>query len=165
MDKGNPGKGKPPIGGAKPPAPKLPARPAVPGRPAPATKAAEAKGGEPQGGLLGQTAMLLNAVLGTTGEETRSVQAVFKALGEPGKQVVLELPWYADGGTHQLILRAREGDRVTFYNPLKTGAGPGSELTDGLKRRIEADGSESAALADIEALFRTGKARALIASL
>ncbi len=159
MDKGgNQGKGKPPARqvpglGAKPVA-----RP--PARVVPAAKAAE-----PPSGLLGQTAGLLSAVLGTTSEETRSVQAVFKALGQPGKQVVLELPWYADGGTHQLVLRAREGDRVTFYNPLGHNAGPGAELTDGLRRRVEPDGSESAALTDIEALFRAGTARALIAAI
>lgn len=159
MEKGNQGKGKPPARpvpgmGAKP-APRPPARPAAPAAKAPAAT----------DGLLGQTAGLLSAVLGAAGEETRSVQAVFKALGQPGKQVILELPWYADGGTHQLVLRAREGDRVTFYNPLGHQGGPGAELTDGLRRRVEPDGSESAALTDIEALFRAGKARALIASL
>jgi len=110
--------------------------------------------------------MLLNAVMGASSEETRSVQAVFKALGEKNKQVVLELPWYADGGTHQLVLKARAGDRVTFYNALGHKGGPGDELTDGgLKRRIEPDGSESAALADIEGVFRAGQARALIATI
>jgi hypothetical protein len=110
--------------------------------------------------------MLLNAVLGATSEETRSVLAVFKALGDENKQVVLELPWYADGGTHQLVLKARTGNRVTFYNAIGHKGGPGDELTDGgLKRRIEPDGSESAALADIEGVFRAGQARALIATL
>lgn len=159
MEKGgNQGKGKPPAR----PAPSLGAKPSVrpPARPTPTAKPAE-----PPSGQLGQTAGLLSAVLGSTSEETRSVQAVFKALGQPGKQVVLELPWYADGGTHQLVLRAREGDRVTFYNPLGHSGGPGAELTDGLRRRVEPDGSESATLADIEALFRAGTARALIATI
>lgn len=157
MDKrGNqpPKRPTPPVAGAKP-APRPPARPGSPAKPAAA----------PPAGQLGLTAGLLSAVLGGTSEETRSVQAVFKALGQPGKQVVLELPWYPDGGTHQLVLRAREGDRVTFYNALGHAGGPGTELTDGLRRRVEPDGSESAALADIEALFRAGTARALIASI
>ena len=162
MEKGgNQGNGKlpakpVPAAGAKP-GPRPPARPVAAARTVPAATAPE--------GQLGQTASLLAAVMGATGEETRSVQAVFKALGQPGKQVILELPWYADGGTHQLVLRAREGDRVTFYNPLGHKGGPGTELADGLRRRVEPDGSESATLADIEALFRAGKARALIANL
>ena len=165
-NQGNQGGGKPPArpvqGQGPKPAPRLPDRtPPGPRRVAGATRPPTPQAS----GQLGQTAGLLAAVLGATGEETRSVQAVFKALGQPGKQVVLELPWYADGGTHQLVLRAREGDRVTFYNPLGHSAGPGAELTDGLRRRVEPDGSESAALSDIEALFRAGKARALIASL
>lgn len=159
MEKGgNQGKGQPPAR----PLPGLGAKPAP--RPLPRPTQA-AKSAEQPSGQLRQTADLLSAVLGSTSEETRSVQAVFKALGQPGKQVVLELPWYADGGTHQLVLRAREGDRVTFYNPLGHAAGPGVELTDGLRRRIEPDGTESATLADIEALFRAGSARALIATI
>jgi hypothetical protein len=163
MDKGsNPGKGKLP---ARPTGPGGAPRPPMPGKPP--AKAAPKAGAKPPAaaGQLAQTAGLLSAVLGAAAEETRSVQAVFKALGQPGKQVILELPWYPDGGTHQLVLRAREGDRVTFYNPLGHQGGPGTELTDGLRRRVEPDGTESAALADVEALFRGGKARALIATL
>ena len=124
------------------------------------------KGPAPKGqpaSQLDETAMLLAAVLGSTSEETSSFQAVFKALDQPGKRVVLELPWYADGGTHQLILKERQGNRVAFYNALgHAGKGPGDMLTDGLKRRVEPDGTESAELSDLEALFRAGKARALI---
>lgn len=153
---------KPPAPGGRP-APRPPV-PGAPGLRMPAAPAASAA--EPPSGQLAQTAMLLGAVMGATSEETRSVQAVFKALGQPGKQVVLELPWYADGGTHQLVLKARAGDRVTFYNALGHKGGPGDELADGgLKRRIEPDGSESAALTDVEALFRGGKAKALIATV
>ena len=112
---------------------------------------------------LDQTAALMSAVFAEPNVVTTSLQAVFKALEKPNAKVVVELPWYRDGSKHQIILKGRDANRVVFYNPLGHGKkGPGTELTDGLRRRIEPDGTESCELAELEALFRAGKARALV---
>ncbi|MDB5098068.1 MAG: hypothetical protein JWM80_2489 [Cyanobacteria bacterium RYN_339] len=112
---------------------------------------------------LDETAALMAAVFAEPSQVTNSLQAVFKALEKPNSKVVVELPWYKDGGKHQLVLKAREGNRVVFYNPLGHGSQKaGTEITQALKRRVEADGTESCELGELEALFRAGKARALI---
>jgi hypothetical protein len=117
----------------------------------------------PQDSQLEQTAALMAAVFAAPSQVTTSLQAVFKALERPDGKVVVELPWYKDGGTHQLVLKERQGNRVVFYNPAGHGKQPaGTVITQALKRRVEPDGTESCELADLEALFRAGKARALI---
>src|SRR5665647_855839 len=82
--------------------------------------------------LLEQTARLMDAVFAEPSQETNSLQSVFKALDRPNSRVVIELPWYKDGGTHQIVLKARDGNRVSFYNPLGHGSkAAGTELVDG----------------------------------
>ena len=135
--------------------------PTPPGEAGKKALAQEANGGPHQ--LLDQTAKLMSAVFAEPSQETNSLQSIFRALERPNSRVVIELPWYKDGGSHQLVLKARDGNRVVFFNPLGHGAkAAGTELLDGLRRRIEPDGSESCELADLEALFRAGRARALI---
>jgi len=118
----------------------------------------------PQESQLDQTQRLLAAVMGTSAEQSSRFDDVRKAFGDGKTDVVIELPWYEDGSTHQLILTRVTGDRVFFINPLGHGsAKAGSDLQDGgLRRRVEEDNTESAAVADVEKLFGAGKARALI---
>lgn len=118
----------------------------------------------PQESQLDQTQRLLAAVMGTEAEQSSRFDDVRKAFSEGKSDVVIELPWYEDGSTHQLILTKLQADRVYFINPLGHGnAKAGTVLQDGgLGRRVEEDNSESAAIADLEKLFGTGKVRALI---
>lgn len=118
----------------------------------------------PQESQLDQTQRLLAAVMGTQAEQSSRFEDVRKAFSEGKSDVVIELPWYEDGGTHQLILTRMQADRVYFINPLGHGnARAGTMLHDGgLGRRVEEDNTESAAVADLERLFGTGKVRALI---
>lgn len=144
----------------RPQSPK-PAIPPAPGTPAQASSSVPAaKAPDSQ---LSQTAKLMQAVFNEQTQESTSLQTVFKALERANTRIVIELPWYKDGGRHQLVIKGRSGSRLVFYNPLGHGSKPaGTELTDGLKRRVEADGTESAEMSEIELLFRLGKAKALI---
>ncbi len=118
----------------------------------------------PQESQLDQTQRLLAAVMGTDAEQSSRFDDVRKAFSEGKSDVVIELTWYPDGGTHQLILTKLQGDRVYFINPLGHGASKaGTVLQDGgLPRQVEEDNTESAAVADLEKLFGSSKAKALI---
>ena len=118
----------------------------------------------PQESQLDQTQRLLAAVMGTDARQSDSFDDVRKAFAEGKPDVVVELPWYEDGSTHQLILTRLQGDRVYFINPLGHGdARAGTVLQDGgLGRRVEEDNTESSTVSDFEKLFGAGKARALI---
>lgn len=118
----------------------------------------------PQESQLDQTQRLLAAVMGTDAEQSSRFDDVRKAFSEGKSDVVIELPWYEDGSTHQLILTKLLSDRVVFINPLGHGnSKAGTVLSDGgLTRRVEEDNTESAAISDVEKLFGAGKARALI---
>jgi len=118
----------------------------------------------PQESQLDQTQRLLAAVMGTDAEQTGRFDDVRKAFGDGKSDVVVELPWYEDGSTHQLILTKLQGDRAYFINPLgHVGSKAGAVLQDGgLQRRVEEDNTESAAVSDLEKVFGDGKARALI---
>lgn len=136
--------------------------PQFPQRPKPGEKFG-VKAERPGDDLIAQTERLMAAVFGEATQRTSSLQTVFKAMDRPNARVVIELVWYADGGKHEVVLKERVGSRVRFYNPLGHGHQPaGTELTEGLKRRIEPDGSESCELMELDRLFRLGKARALI---
>lgn len=113
---------------------------------------------------LDQTQRLLGAVMGSAGDQSGKFDDVKKAFGAGKIDIVIELPWYPDGSTHQLILTRLTDDHVYFINPLGHGdAKAGTALLDGsLPRRVEDDNTESATLADFEKLFRGGKAKALI---
>ena len=113
---------------------------------------------------IDQTQRLLSALTGESAEQTTQFADVRGALQKGRNDVVVELPWYPDGGTHQIILTRLVQDRVVFLNPLgHQGHSTGTTLEDGgIRRRVEPDGSESASVADLEALFVAGRARALL---
>lgn len=113
---------------------------------------------------LDQTQRLLFALMNQKAEQTDRFADVQRTLEAGQSDVIVELPWYPDGGTHQLVLTRIAGDRVVFFNPLgHKGQAPGTTLSDGgLIRRVERDGTESAPLSALEDLFAQGKARALL---
>jgi len=113
---------------------------------------------------LDQTQRLLSAVMGKEAEQSSKFEDVRQAFGAGKNDIVIELPWYEDGGTHQLILTRLQADRTYFINPLGHGsAKAGTVLQDGgLARRVEEDNTESAATSEVEKLFASGKVRALI---
>src|SRR5690242_6287312 len=93
---------------------------------------------------LAATHRLFEAVLGTNPRRTRHFDQVLHALSAERRDVIVELPW-SHGLRHLLRLKRLAGDRVYFSNPGKIGPClPGTVLSDGLPRRIEADGLESA---------------------
>lgn len=107
---------------------------------------------------LAQTRRLALAVLKATPKRATSFAAVEKALSDGKHRVVVEVPWYADSGTHQLILTRIEGDRIHFYNPAPSIG----SFKQTLARRKEPDGTESAKLDDLRQLFDSVKGEALI---
>ena len=113
---------------------------------------------------LDQTQRMLDALLARTGTQTADFAVVKSALEAGRRDIVVELPWYPDGGTHQLILQALAGDRISVVNPLgHAGHAIGDELVDGgIVRQAEAGNIESVRLGDLEALFKQGLARALL---
>lgn len=118
----------------------------------------------PHESQLDQTQRLLVAVMGAKAKQSNKFEDVRKAFRAGKTDVVVEIPWYSDGGTHQLILTRLQDDRVYFINPLGHGeALAGATLSDGgLARRVEGDSTESATIGELESVFGAGQARALI---
>ncbi len=118
--------------------------------------------GEPS--ELDRTGRLLEAVMGGHADRTESFAEVKAALEAGRMEVVVELPWYPDGGTHQIVLTQLEGERIRCFNPMgHKGRSVGEILMDGpLRRRVENDGAESFLVADLEERFAAGKAAALL---
>lgn len=75
------------------------------------------------------------AVLGEDRRQTGSFEEVLAALDAGGDPLV-ELPWYPDGSTHQIVLKERMGDEVRFYDPDGGGIGslPLADLADRFAR-------------------------------
>ncbi|HEY9766805.1 MAG TPA: hypothetical protein V6C82_10580 [Chroococcales cyanobacterium] len=112
---------------------------------------------------IDQTKKLYEAVLGKKSEKSEDWGAVKKAFERGVSDVVVELPWYPDGGSHQIVLQKIANNRVFFINPLGHGQLPiGTELADGQPRRIEEAGLESMPTSALEKLFGEGKCSAMI---
>ena len=113
---------------------------------------------------LDRTGKLLEAMMGGHADRTESFDAVRAALAAGRADVVVELSWYPDGGTHQIVLTQLDGDRIRCFNPAgHKGRSAGEILVDGpFRRRVEQDGSESFLVAELEARFASGKAAALL---
>lgn len=112
---------------------------------------------------LAVTQRLFEAILGTIPRRTQRFEQILHTLGRVGRDVIVELPWSHQGHRHLLRLKKLNGDRLYFSNPVKSpGHAPGSLLTDGLRRRVEADGLESARITDMRYLFETGEGEALL---
>lgn len=112
---------------------------------------------------LGSTQALLKAVMGKKTQRVREFEPVKLALQQGKTDIVVEMPWYPDGGTHQLILQYEKNGRVYFMNPLGHGKFPvGTEISEGQPRRVEAGGLESMALTHLERLFKEGKCQAAL---
>lgn len=106
---------------------------------------------------------LLGAILGTNPQRTRQFDQILHTLIEAGRDVIVELPWSHRGHLQLLRLKRLKGDRVYFSNPTKSSdRTPGAVLTDGLCRRVESDGLESARLTDLRMLFEGGGGEALL---
>jgi hypothetical protein len=112
---------------------------------------------------LDSTQALLKAVMGKKTQRVNQFEQVVAAFQKGQTDIVVELPWYPDGGTHQIILQRIQNSRAFFINPLGHGKLPvGAELTDGQPRRVEAGGLESMPVASLERLFKEGKTQAAI---
>lgn len=112
---------------------------------------------------LASTQRLFEAVMGASFRRTRQFDQILHTLCQAGRDVIVELPWPQPGGRHLLRLKGLRGDRLYFSNPAKRpGRLPGAVLTDGLSRRVEPDGLESARLTDLRHLFETGFGEALL---
>lgn len=112
---------------------------------------------------LSATQHLLEAVMGLCPRRTRQFDQILHTLSQAGRDVIVELPWPHQGHRHLLRLKRLAGDRVYFSNPARsTIRSPGSILTDGLIRRVEGEGLESARLVDLRRLFETGDGEALL---
>lgn len=110
-----------------------------------------------------QTRILSEAILEGKPQRLTRLDAVLQALARPGRVVVVEVPWYPDGGTHLLRLQRLRGDRLFFLSPPRDPRfAPRAKPGRGLPRRLEADGTESARLDDFRRLFVTGKGEALV---
>lgn len=110
-----------------------------------------------------KTRSLMEAVLGSPRKLTKDYSKVLEALNAGATNVAVELPWYEDGGTHQILLQHVEGERAFFINPAREpDLAPGTVLNDHLPRRVEASGLESTKLKNLEKLFERGKAVALL---
>jgi hypothetical protein len=111
---------------------------------------------------LKQTQDLLAAVLRLSVQPTRKFARVVEAL-HAGREAVVEIPWPPGRNYHQLTLHRVEGERVIFTNAARTaGLDAGMIVHDALPRKIEADGTESALLSDLQQLFEDGKGEALL---
>ncbi|MGE5706845.1 MAG: hypothetical protein ACM3YO_00795 [Bacteroidota bacterium] len=109
------------------------------------------------------TQKLFGAVLGKKSETVQEWKPLKEAFKRGVEDIVVELPWYPDGGTHQIILQKLENGRVYFINPLGHGNLPaGTELADAQPRRIEEAGLESMPATQLEKLFNEGKCSAMI---
>lgn len=116
-----------------------------------------------QEGRLSAAHRLLAAVLGKSLERTRQFDRILHTLIEAGRDVIVELSWPHRGQRHLLRLKQLRGDRIYFANPARSSEStPGAILTDGLCRRVELDGLESARLSDLRRLFETGEGEALL---
>lgn len=113
---------------------------------------------------LDRTGKLLEALMGDRAGRTESFAEVQAVLAAGRTDVVVELPWYPDGGTHLIVLTHLEGDRIRCFNPLgHAGRSAGEILSDGpFRRRVEKDGSQSFLAADLEERFAAGEAAALL---
>lgn len=110
-----------------------------------------------------QSRILSEAILEAKPQRLEHLDAVLQALDQPGRVVVVEVPWYPDGGTHLLRLKRVKGDRLFFLSaPRDPRYAPGTKLGQGLPRRLEVDGTESATLHDFGRLFMSGKGEALV---
>jgi hypothetical protein len=110
---------------------------------------------------LAQTRRLAHAVLDAPAKTVASFASILKALSGGKHRVVIEVPWYADGDTHLLILDRIVGDRIHFYNT----AASLERRQHFLERRTEADGTESTRLDDLRRLFESADHEALILPL
>lgn len=112
---------------------------------------------------LNATQRLFEAILGSIPRRTSEFEQILHTLSQAGRDVIVELPWVHQGQRHLLRLKELRGDRLYFSNPAKTlGRAPGAILTDGLRRRVEAGGLESARVTDMRYLFETGGGEALL---
>ncbi|MBO9539864.1 hypothetical protein J7643_04630 [bacterium] len=109
-------------------------------------------------GTLAQTQRLAMAVLKAPIKPATRFSDVLKALKDGKHRVVIEVPWYTDGCTHQLILSRIAGDRIHFLNTAKSSG----RLKQTLPRRKEADGTESARIDDLRQLFESARCGALL---
>lgn len=111
---------------------------------------------------LKKTQQLGQMALGLKGKPTKRFADALAAVGT-ATEVVVEIPWYPDGGYHQIMLQKRVGDRVYFINTAgDRNATPGTDLEGTLARRVEEEGLESALISDLQTLFESGKGTALI---
>lgn len=129
---------------------------------------------ERPGDLIERTQEMYQAVMGETPQLTSDFATAFDALVEGAADIVVELPWDEDVGDetlerHQIVLHSLSDDqsRIRFYNPaaphgLPVGTELGTEPHQGPHRRVEDDGLQSMALANLARVFAEGKARALI---
>lgn len=116
-----------------------------------------------QNSRLAATHRLFEAVLGTSPRRTRQFDQILHTLCQAQRDVIVELPWLHPGHRHLIRLKQLKGDRVYFSNPAKEpDRMPGAILTDGLRRRVEPDGLESARLTDLRMLFEAGGGEALL---
>lgn len=112
---------------------------------------------------LATTHRLFEAILGTSPRRTRQFEQILHTLCQVRRDVIVELAWSHPGHRHLIRLKYLKGDRVYFSNPSKAPDRlPGTILTDGLRRRVEPDGLESARLTDLRHLFETGYGEALL---
>lgn len=117
---------------------------------------------KPPNRQLKKTQLLMGAILGVDRMRSKNFKKVLKALTDGMTDIVMEVPWYEDGGFHQILLQHRQGDRVYFINPAQTKNPVGTSLKGKLPRRIEANGLESALVSDLESLFKSENAGALL---
>ncbi len=112
---------------------------------------------------LSATQQLLEAVMGLSPRRTHQFDQILHTLSQAGRDVIVEVPWPHQGNRHLLRLKCLTGDRIYFSNPARPiNRSPGAILTDGLIRRVEAEGLESARLADLRRLFESGEGEALL---
>lgn len=108
---------------------------------------------------LKRTHALMEALLGTPKKGSKHFSKVIAALNAGATDIPVEIPWYDDGGFHQILLQRLVGDRVYFLNPLPR---KGTTSLGKLPRRPEPDGLESALLMDLEQVFNLGNGTALL---
>lgn len=110
-----------------------------------------------------KTRSLMEAVLGAPRKMTKDLSKVLEALAAGKTDVPVEIPWYEDGGTHQILLQHVADERVFFINPARQpDLAPGTILNENFPRRVETGGLESTKLKNLEKLFERGKAVALL---
>lgn len=117
---------------------------------------------KPQNRQLKKTQLLIGAILGVDRMRSKNFKKVLKALSDGMTDIVVEVPWYEDGGFHQILLQHRQGDRIYFINPAHSKKPVGASLKGKLPRRIEENGLESVLVSDLEDLFKSEGAGALL---